>query len=77
MPQTKPGIVGGAGTTHQLNLSEGYYVGDSLKDLRAAESAGCVGVLVLTGNGVETQQVRPHHEPTFSNLLAFARAITQ
>jgi D-glycero-D-manno-heptose 1,7-bisphosphate phosphatase len=72
-----PGLLEALATTHQLNLSEGYYVGDSLKDLRAAESAGCVGVLVLTGNGVETQQVRPHHEPTFSNLLAFARAITQ
>ena len=71
-----PGLLEDLATSHQLNLSEGCYVGDSLKDLRAAESAGCAGVLVLTGNGVETHHLRPHHEPTFSDLLAFAQAIT-
>ncbi len=71
-----PGLLEDLATHHHLNLSEGCYVGDSLKDLRAAESAGCEGVLVLTGNGVETQHLRPHHKPVFSDLLAFARAIT-
>jgi D-glycero-D-manno-heptose 1,7-bisphosphate phosphatase len=71
-----PGLLEDLATTHQLNLSEGCYVGDSLKDLRAAASAGCAGVLVLTGNGVETLHLRPHHEPTFTDLLAFARDMT-
>ena len=72
-----PGLLEELATDHQLNLSEGYYVGDSLKDLRAAETAGCTGVLVLTGNGLETQHMRPHHEPTFDDLLAFARDIVR
>jgi len=71
-----PGLLEDLATSYQLNLNEGYYVGDSLKDLRAAESAGCTGVLVLTGNGVETRRLRPLHEPTFSNLLAFAKDLT-
>ncbi|MDE0989703.1 MAG: HAD hydrolase-like protein, partial [Pseudomonadales bacterium] len=71
-----PGLLEDLATTHQLNLAEGYYVGDSLKDLRAAASAGCTGILVLTGNGIETQQLRPHHEYIFSDLLAFAQDMT-
>ena len=49
------------------------YVGDSLKDIRAAEAAGCKPVLVLTGNGAETSKLRPNLEHIFENLLAFAR----
>jgi len=63
-------------TIHRLDLKEGCYVGDSLKDLGAAASAGCTGILVLTGNGIATQQLRPNHEYIFSDLLAFARDMT-
>ncbi len=69
----KPGLIKDLADAHDLDLSSGDYVGDSLKDLRAAEAAGCRGVLVLTGNGKETQQVRPHHEPVYENLLAYAK----
>jgi len=69
----RPGLLEDLASAHELDLSEGDYVGDSLKDLRAAEAAKCRGVLVLTGNGAETRQVRPHHEPVFNNLLAYAR----
>ncbi len=72
----KPGMLIDLAAEHQLSLAEGFYVGDSLKDLRAADSAGCTGVLVLSGNGEETHRVRPHHEPVFNNLLAFAQSIT-
>ena len=70
-----PGLLEELASVHELNLALGFYVGDSLKDLRAAESAGCTGVLVLTGNGTETHHMRPHHEPTFDNLLAFVKSI--
>lgn len=69
----KPGMLMDLAESYALTLSEGDYVGDSLKDLRAAEAAKCRGVLVLTGNGEETHHLRPNHEPVFENLLAYAR----
>ena len=71
-----PGLLEQLATTHELSLKEGCYVGDSLKDLQAAESAGCSGILVLTGNGIETQKLSPPEVPIFSDLLAFAKDIT-
>jgi len=71
-----PGLLEDIAAIHKLSLKEGYYVGDSLKDLKAAESAGCQGILVLTGNGIETQKLSPRHIPIFSDLLAFAKDIT-
>jgi len=71
-----PGLLEDLATTHELSLKEGCYVGDSLKDLRAAESAGCSGILVMTGNGIETQKLSPRHVPVFSDLLAFAQDMT-
>lgn len=69
----KPGMLRNLAETHGLELSAGYYVGDSLKDLRAAEAAGCTGVLVLTGNGRETLRLRPNHQPVHDSLLQFAQ----
>lgn len=48
------------------------YVGDSLKDIRAAEAAGCEPVLVLTGNGRETAKLRRPVSGVFDDLAAFA-----
>jgi len=47
------------------------YVGDSLKDIRAAEAAGCEPVLVLTGNGAETARLKPASTRVFDSLAAF------
>ena len=56
-----------------IDIAGAPYVGDSLKDIRAAEAAGCKPVLVLTGNGLETRKLRPNLEYIFENLLAFAK----
>jgi D-glycero-D-manno-heptose 1,7-bisphosphate phosphatase len=72
-----PGLLEDIAAIHELSLKEGCYVGDSLKDLKAAESAGCLGVLVLTGNGMETQKLSPLHFPVFIDLLAFAKHVTR
>jgi D-glycero-D-manno-heptose 1,7-bisphosphate phosphatase len=72
----KPGLIDTLVERYHLDIASGHYVGDSLKDLRAAEAAGCGGVLVLTGNGRETLQLRPDHEPVFADLMAFAKALT-
>ena len=71
-----PGLLENIAATYELNLKEGCFVGDSLKDLKAAESAGCPGILVLTGNGIKTQRLSPLHLPIFNDLLAFAKDIT-
>ena len=68
----RPGLLMDLAAAHDLNLSLGSYVGDSLTDLQAAESAGCAGVLVLTGRGEETLRLRPSHDPVFKSLLDFA-----
>lgn len=73
----KPGLIIQLADAHALDLSEGYYVGDSLKDLRAAEAAGCQGVLVLTGNGKDTLNLRPNHPLVFDDLSEFARFLTR
>jgi D-glycero-D-manno-heptose 1,7-bisphosphate phosphatase len=71
-----PGLLENLATTHDLSLKEGCYVGDSLKDLKAAAAAGCAGILVLTGNGLETQKFAPYNVPIFRDLLDFAQKIT-
>ncbi len=38
-------------TEFEVNLERAPYVGDSLRDLIAAQTAGCEPVLVLTGKG--------------------------
>jgi len=48
------------------------FVGDSLKDIEAAESAGCRPVLVMTGNGHTTRQKRPDLPDVYENLADFA-----
>ena len=56
---------------HDLDLREGYFVGDSAKDLEAASAADCHGVLVLTGNGKDTRRSFPDHQATFTDLAEF------
>lgn len=54
-----------------------YMVGDSLRDLQAAEAAGCRPVLVLTGKGRKTvglpEGSLPETTLIFNNLLDFSQ----
>lgn len=52
----KPGLLQQIATTYGVCLSSTYYVGDSLRDIEAAQNAGAIPVLVLTGNGQQTLQ---------------------
>lgn len=53
-------------------------VGDSLRDLQAAQAKGCQALLVLTGNGKKTlQQLQREKPPVFADLAAAAAAIIQ
>lgn len=61
---------------HLESLAGAIMVGDSRKDLEAADSAGCQPVLVRTGNGQDTERhldVRPiKGVRIFDNLAGFA-----
>ena len=59
-----------------------YSIGDSLRDLQAAQSAGAVPVLVKTGNGKTTlktikskQELGLADTLVFDNLLGFSEAL--
>ena len=69
----RPGLLEYLAASHDLDLTAGDYVGDSLTDLQAAEAVHCRGILVLTGNGQATRRIRPHHQPVWDNLLAYAK----
>ena len=49
---------------YQIELNNIPAVGDSLRDIQAAQAVGCKAVLVLTGNGKEVVAM----EPTPSNV---------
>jgi len=68
----EPGMLYAIAAMAGTSIAGQPYVGDSLKDLRAAETAGCDPVLVLTGNGRETAKLKPHMSAVFENLLAFS-----
>lgn len=51
-----PGLFIDIGRRYDLQLNQCVSVGDSLRDLQAAHTAGCHTALVLTGNGFKTQQ---------------------
>ncbi len=52
------------------------FVGDSVKDIQAAQSMGCRPILVLTGNGLNTQaKLGSDQVETFDDLYQFALSL--
>lgn len=76
----KPGMLLALAQRLKCNLNDVYVVGDSLRDIQAAQSAGARPVLVETGNGLDTckqlesglrhEKIRPALR--FSDLASFA-----
>ncbi len=66
-----------------IKFKEGYYVGDKIKDLKAAANMGAKPVLVRTGYGLETEKElnRYAHKDlkrktlVFDNLAAFVATL--
>lgn len=50
----RPGMLLAACKAHGVKTANAIFVGDSWSDLQAAKAAGCLPVLVLTGNGQRT-----------------------
>ena len=68
----KPGMFNRIGACFNADMPEVYAIGDSLRDLQAAEAAGTRPILVLTGKGKETQAENRLPEGTliFADLTA-------
>lgn len=52
----EPGLIWDACRDHGIDPSTSFLVGDSLRDIRSGQSAGCKTVLVRTGNGRKTEK---------------------
>lgn len=78
MKELHPGMLLAACESFRAQPSEVAFVGDCLRDLQAAEAAGCQPVLVVSGNGCETLSNGglPSGVRVFEDLMHFALELT-
>ena len=70
-------------TNGHINFKKGWYVGDSIEDLKMANKAGSKPILVLTGNGNNTLKELDRNNNkelkkktlVYDNLLSFANSL--
>ena len=73
----KSGLLKAFAEDFNVTLSGLIVIGDSIRDLQAAEAVGAEPVLVKTGNGLETLANNPHlNFLVFENLYDAATYIT-
>jgi len=77
----KPGLIHQIASHFNIDLRNAkvFAIGDSLRDLEAAKTAGCEPVLVLTGNGQKTLNNMPasfSNTPVYEDLAQAVNAIT-
>ncbi len=75
-----PGLFLRIGERFKVDLTQVHAVGDSVRDVQAAQSAGCIPHLVLTGKGAPPQgELLPAEYPprtrVHADLAAFATAL--
>jgi D-glycero-D-manno-heptose 1,7-bisphosphate phosphatase len=76
----KAGLLLKFATDYGVDLAEITFIGDSLRDIQAAQAAGAKPVLVKTGNGLKTLQNNPQFLtslPIFENLYDAAKHLTR
>lgn len=69
----QPGLILAAQREWGFDPAVTWLLGDSRRDLLAAQAAGCRAALVRTGHGEATSRELPD-QPVFDNILAFAQA---
>jgi D-glycero-D-manno-heptose 1,7-bisphosphate phosphatase len=74
----KPGMLLEIASRFNVDLADVPVVGDSLRDLQAADVAGAQPVLVRTGKGTKTEAdpALPRGARIYDNLAAMVRALT-
>lgn len=50
----KPGMLKTAAKEYNFDISDTFFIGDSITDIKAAQNAGASPILVLTGHGRDT-----------------------
>ncbi len=74
----KPGLLTAFASDKQVGLNGMAVIGDSLRDLQAAEAVGANPILVKTGKGQQTLIDNPHlNIPVFENLYDAAKYLTR
>jgi len=72
----KPGLLKTFAAEHQVDLHDAVLIGDSLRDIQAAEAAGARAILVKTGKGLKTLNTHPDLKiPVFDNLYDAAHSL--
>lgn len=74
----KPGLLLKFARDYRADLSQTLMIGDSWRDVAAAQAAGARAALVKTGNGLATLRHHPNLSiPVFENLYQAAHVLTQ
>ena len=76
----KPGLFQQIAQTYDISLKDAIAVGDSLRDIQAAQAVGATPILVLTGKGSTTLTQHPQLFSTissFDNLWSFTKALLE
>ncbi len=75
----RPGMLLAMMARLHASPTETFYVGDDLKDVEAAQNAGCTPVLVRTGHGSEVEQAARARGVTWvaDDLAAFTEALLE
>ena len=74
----KAGLLKQFSADYNVDLSEVAFIGDSLRDIQAAQAVGATPLLVRTGNGLKTLQNNPQFLTSlliFENLYDTAKHI--
>lgn len=73
----KTGLFEIIANTYQISLKSVPAIGDSLRDIHAAQAAGCKPILVKTGKGMQTLAMNPelNNILVFNNLAAAVNSI--
>ena len=66
----KPGLLIQLQQHFDMAWEDTYFIGDSIRDLQAAESVGCHAILVATGNGQHTYTTHRPQVPFVTDLAA-------
>lgn len=75
-----PGLLLGAADKHGFNLTRAVMVGDSHRDIRAAQTAGAIPVLVRSGHPVPPdleERLRGERVPVVADLAAVAAMLLE